>query len=58
MIIKKFLVLKPLRFTNGLLFNFIIYYFIIKITISHYIEFMLFYIIKLLPLILVIFKIL
>ena len=56
-ITKKLLVLKPLRLTNRLLSNFITYYFIIKITISHYIKFMLFYITKLLPLILVILKI-
>ena len=56
-IIKRLLVLKPLRLTNGLLSSFITYYFIIKIIISHYIEFILFYIIKLLPLILVILKI-
>jgi len=55
-IIKRLLVLKPLRFTDRLLSSFITYYFIIKITIGHYIEFMLFYVIKLLPLTLVIFK--
>ena len=54
-IIKRLLVLKPFYFANGLPSSFITYYFIIKIIISHYIEFMLFYIIKLLPLILVIF---
>ena len=55
-IIKRLLVLKPLRFTNGLLFSFITYYFIVKIIIGHYIELMLFYVIKLLPLILVILR--
>ena len=55
-IIKKLLVLKPLHFTNKLLFSFITHYFIVKITISHFTEFMLFYIIKLLPLTLVILK--
>ena len=54
-IIKRLLVLKPLYFTNGLLSSFITYYFIVKIIIGHYIEFILFYIIKLSPLILVIF---
>ena len=54
-IIKRLLVLKPLYFTNGLLFSFITYYFIAKMTIGYYIKFILFYIIKLLPLILVIF---
>jgi len=53
-IIKRLLVLKPLRLTNGLLFSFITYYFIAKITISYYIESILFYITKLLPFILVI----
>ena len=56
-IIKRLLVLKLLRLTNGLLSSFITYYFIVKIIISYYIESILFYIIKLLPLILVIFKI-
>ena len=55
-IIKRLLVLKLLYFVNGLLFSFITYYFTAKITISHYIEFMLFYVIKLLPLTLVILK--
>ena len=55
-IIKRLLVLKPLYFANRLLSSFITHYFIAKIIISYYIEFMLFYIIKLLPLILVIFK--
>jgi hypothetical protein len=55
--IKRLLVLKLLHFTNGLPFSFIIYYFIAKIIIGHYTEFMLFYIIKLLPLTLVILKI-
>ena len=57
-IIKRFLILKLFYFTNGLLFSFITYYFIIKIIISHHIKFILFYVIKLLPLILIIFKIL
>ena len=57
-IIKRLLVLKPLYFANGLPSNFITYYFIAKIIIGYYIEFMLFYIIKLLPLTLVILKIL
>jgi hypothetical protein len=55
-IIKRLLVLKLLCFTNRLLFSFITHYFIIKMTISHYIEFIPFYIIKLLLLILVILK--
>ena len=55
-VIKRLLVLKPLRLADGLLFSFITYYFIIKIIIGYYIEFILFYIIKLLPLILVILK--
>ena len=57
-IIKRLLVLKPLCLTDKLLSNFITYYFTVKIIISHYIEFILFYIIKLSPLILVILKIL
>ena len=57
-IIKRLLVLKPLYFTNRLLFSFITHYFIAKITIGHYIKFILFYIIKLSLLILVILKIL
>ena len=55
-IIKRLLVLKLFYFINKLLSSFITYYFIIKMTISHYTEFILFYIIKLLPLILVILK--
>ena len=55
-IIKRLLVLKPLRLANRLLFSFITYYFITKIIIGHYIKFMLFYITKLLLLILVIFR--
>ena len=54
-IIKRLLVLKPLYFINKLLFSFITHYFIAKITISHYIKFVLFYIIKLSLLTLVIF---
>jgi hypothetical protein len=55
-IIKRLLVLKLLYFINGLLSNFITYYFTAKMTNSHYIEFILFYIIKLLPLTLIILK--
>jgi hypothetical protein len=55
-IIKRLLVLKPLYFTNRLLSSFITHYFIIKMTISYYTEPILFYIIKLLLLILVILK--
>ena len=55
-IIKRLLVLKPLHFINRLPFSFITYYFIAKMIIGHYIEFILFYIIKLLLLILIIFK--
>jgi hypothetical protein len=55
-IIKRLLVLKPLYFINGLLSSFITYYFIVKMIISYYIKFKLFYIIKLLFLILVILK--
>ena len=57
-IIKKLLVLKPLYLTNRLPFSFITYYFIVKMTIGYYTEFILFYIIKLLLLTLVILKIL
>ena len=56
-IIKRLLVLKPLYFINRLLFSFITYYFTIKMIISHYIKFIFFYVIKLLPLTLVILKI-
>ena len=56
-IIKRLLVLKLLRFTNRLPSSFITYYFIVKMTISHHIEFMLFYITKLSPLTLVILRI-
>jgi len=56
-IIKRLLVLKLLRLTNGLRSSFITHYFIIKIIIGHYIESILFYVIKLLPLILVILRI-
>ena len=56
-IIKRLLVLKPLHFTNRLLSSFITHYFTAKMTIGHYTEFILFYIIKLSPLTLVIFKI-
>ena len=55
-IIKRLLVLKPLCFANGLPFSFITHYFIAKMTIGYYTEFMLFYIIKLSLLILIILK--
>ena len=55
-IIKRLLVLKPLYFINRLLFSFITHYFTVKMTIGHYTESMLFYITKLSPLILVIFR--
>jgi hypothetical protein len=57
-IIKRLLVLKLLYLINKLLFSFITHYFTAKITISHYIEFILFYVMKLLFLTLVILKIL
>ena len=56
-IIKRLLIPKLLYFINRLPVSFITHYFIIKIIISHYIEFILFYITKLLFLILVILKI-
>ena len=56
-IIKRLLVLKLLYFANRLPFSFITHYFIVKMTIGYYTEFMLFYIIKLSPLTLVIFGI-
>jgi hypothetical protein len=55
-IIKRLLVLKPLYLTNRLLSSFITHYFIAKITIGHYTEFMLFYVTKLSLLILIILK--
>ena len=55
-IIKRLLVLKLLHFANGLLSSFITHYFIAKIIISYYTESILFYVIKLLLLILVILK--
>ena len=55
-IIKRLLVLKLFYFADGLLFSFITHYFTAKMIIGYYIEFMLFYIIKLLFLILVILK--
>ena len=55
-IIKRLLVLKLLRLINGLLSSFITHYFIVKIIIGYYTEFILFYITKLLLLILVILK--
>jgi hypothetical protein len=48
-IIKRLLVLKLLCFTDRLPSSFITHYFITKLIISYYIEFILFYIIKLLP---------
>jgi hypothetical protein len=54
--IKRLLVLKPLCLANGLPFSFITHYFIAKMTIGYYTEFMLFYIIKLSLLTLVILK--
>jgi hypothetical protein len=55
-IIKRLLVLKPLYFVNGLLSSFITYYFTAKMIIGYYTESMLFYVIKLLFLILIILK--
>ena len=55
-IIKRLLVLKLLYFINRLPFSFITHYFIAKMIIGYYTEFMLFYIIKLLFLILVILR--
>ena len=55
-IIKRLLVLKPLRLANRLPSSFITHYFIVKITIGHHTESMLFYVIKLLPLIPVILR--
>jgi hypothetical protein len=55
-IIKRLLVLKPLCLINRLPFSFITHYFTAKMIINYYTEFMLFYIIKLLPLTLVILK--
>ena len=57
-IIKRLLVLKLLRLADGLPSSFITYYFTAKMTIGYYTKFILFYITKLLPLILVIFKML
>ena len=57
-IIKKLLVLKLLRFTDRLLSGFITHYFIVIIIIGYHIEFMLFYITKLLLFVLVILKML
>jgi hypothetical protein len=54
-IIKRLLVLKPLHFTNRLPSSFITHYFIAKLTIGHYTESILFYIIKLSPSTLIIF---
>ena len=56
-IIKRLLVLKLLYLINRLLFSFITHYFTAKIIIGHYTEFIFFYIIKLLPSILIILKI-
>jgi hypothetical protein len=55
-IIKRLLVLKLLYLGDGLLFSFITHYFTVKIIISYYIESILFYVIKLLFLILIILK--
>jgi hypothetical protein len=55
-IIKRLLVLKLFYLTNRLLFGFITHYFIAKMIIGYYTEFMLFYIIKLSLLTLVILK--
>jgi hypothetical protein len=55
-IIKRLLVLKPLYLVNRLPFNFITHYFIAKMTIGYYTEFILFYVIKLSPLTLIILK--
>ena len=55
-IIKRLLVLKLLRLANRLPFSFITYYSIVKMIISYYAKSILFYVIKLLPLILVILK--
>jgi ABC-type bacteriocin/lantibiotic exporter with double-glycine peptidase domain len=55
-IIKRLLVLKPLYFTNRLPSSFITHYFTAKMIINYYTESILFYVIKLLLLILVIFK--
>ena len=50
-IIKRLLVPKPLSLANRLPSSFITHYFTVRITIGHYIESILFYITKLLPLI-------
>ena len=55
-IIKRLLVLKLLHFANRLPSSFITHYFTAKMIIGHYTEFILFYVIKLSPLILVILK--
>jgi hypothetical protein len=55
-IIKRLLVIKLLHLINRFLSSFITHYFTVKMIIGHYIEFILFYIIKLLPLTLVILK--
>ena len=55
-IIKRLLVLKPLYFADGLLSSFITHYFTAKMIIGHHTESMFFYIMKLSPLILVIFR--
>jgi hypothetical protein len=51
---KRLLVLKLLHFIDGLPSSFITHYFTAKLTIGHYIEFMLFYVTKLSPSILII----
>jgi hypothetical protein len=55
-IIKRLLVLKLLCLINGLPFSLITHYFTVKMIIGYYIEFMLFYVIKLSLLTLVILK--
>jgi hypothetical protein len=57
-IIKRLLVLKLLHFINRLPSSFITYYFTVKMIISYYTEFILFYTIKLLLLTLIILKML
>ncbi len=56
--IKRLLVPKPLRFTNRFLSGFITHYFTVTMIISYHTKSMLLYVTKLLPFILVIFKIL
>jgi hypothetical protein len=56
-IIKRLLVLKLLHFINRLPSSFITHYFTVKLTIGHYTESILFYVIKLSPLTPIIFEI-